>query len=63
MGPSRFQLLHDVARAAVLCRCADRLLRQSRAGVAGGRRQEAAKLLGWGRNALTRKIKELAPDL
>ncbi len=24
-----------------------------------GRRQEAAKLLGWGRNTLTRKIKEL----
>ncbi len=26
----------------------------------GDRRQEAAKLLGWGRNTLTRKIKELA---
>ena len=25
----------------------------------GGRRQEAAKLLGWGRNTLTRKLKEL----
>ncbi|APZ41924.1 nitrogen regulation protein NR(I) [Acidihalobacter ferrooxydans] len=25
----------------------------------GGRRQEASKLLGWGRNTLTRKIKEL----
>ncbi|MDH3713129.1 MAG: hypothetical protein OET44_04675, partial [Gammaproteobacteria bacterium] len=25
----------------------------------GGRRQEAAQLLGWGRNTLTRKIKEL----
>ncbi len=25
----------------------------------GGRRQDAAKLLGWGRNTLTRKIKEL----
>ena len=24
-----------------------------------GRRQDAAKLLGWGRNTLTRKIKEL----
>ena len=24
-----------------------------------GRRQEAARLLGWGRNTLTRKIKEL----
>ena len=26
----------------------------------GGRRQDAARLLGWGRNTLTRKIKELA---
>ena len=26
----------------------------------GGRRQEAAKLLGWGRNTLTRKINELS---
>ncbi|WP_428623947.1 helix-turn-helix domain-containing protein, partial [Sedimenticola sp.] len=25
----------------------------------GGKRQEAARLLGWGRNTLTRKIKEL----
>ncbi|MGB7931437.1 MAG: helix-turn-helix domain-containing protein, partial [Gammaproteobacteria bacterium] len=24
-----------------------------------GRRQEAARLLGWGRNTLTRKLKEL----
>ena len=28
----------------------------------GGRRQDAAKLLGWGRNTLTRKIKELGMD-
>ena len=27
--------------------------------VVGGRRQEAARLLGWGRNTLTRKLKEL----
>tara|TARA_B100001245_G_scaffold215432_1_gene182592 strand:- start:123 stop:428 length:306 start_codon:yes stop_codon:yes gene_type:complete len=27
--------------------------------VAGGKRKEAAKLLGWGRNTLTRKISEL----
>ncbi len=26
----------------------------------GGRKQDAAKLLGWGRNTLTRKIKELS---
>jgi len=29
----------------------------------GGRKQEAAALLGWGRNTLTRKIKELDFDL
>jgi two-component system nitrogen regulation response regulator GlnG len=28
----------------------------------GGRRQDAARLLGWGRNTLTRKIKELRLD-
>lgn len=28
----------------------------------GGRRQDAARLLGWGRNTLTRKIKELDFD-
>jgi two-component system nitrogen regulation response regulator GlnG len=28
----------------------------------GGRRQDAARLLGWGRNTLTRKIKELEMD-
>ncbi|NEX17255.1 MAG: nitrogen regulation protein NR(I) [Halochromatium sp.] len=28
----------------------------------GGRRQEAAKLLGWGRNTLTRKIKDLGME-
>ncbi|GAB4350636.1 MAG: two-component system response regulator NtrC [Gammaproteobacteria bacterium] len=28
----------------------------------GGRRQEAARLLGWGRNTLTRKIRELGMD-
>ena len=29
---------------------------------AGGRRQQAAKLLGWGRNTLTRKMKALHLD-
>lgn len=29
----------------------------------GGRRQDAARLLGWGRNTLTRKIKELRLDI
>ncbi|WP_348766237.1 helix-turn-helix domain-containing protein, partial [uncultured Salinisphaera sp.] len=27
-----------------------------------GHRQEAARLLGWGRNTLTRKIKELGME-
>ena len=39
----------------VLIRCA--------LGRTGGHRQEAARLLGWGRNTLTRKIKELALDV
>ena len=29
----------------------------------GGRRNDAANLLGWGRNTLTRKIKEHAIEL
>ena len=29
---------------------------------AGGRRQDAARLLGWGRNTLTRKMRELGFD-
>jgi two-component system nitrogen regulation response regulator GlnG len=28
----------------------------------GGRRQDAALLLGWGRNTLTRKLRELGLD-
>jgi len=28
----------------------------------GGRRQDAARLLGWGRNTLTRKIRELGME-
>ena len=32
-------------------------------GRTGGHRQEAARLLGWGRNTRTRKIKELALDV
>jgi two-component system nitrogen regulation response regulator GlnG len=40
---------------SILIRCA---LRRT-----GGRRQEAARLLGWGRNTLTRKIRDLQLDL
>ena len=32
-------------------------------GRTGGRRQDAARLLGWGRNTLTRKIRELSLDV
>ncbi len=40
----------------------ERILIQVTLEHTGGRRQEAAKLLGWGRNTLTRKIKELNMD-
>jgi two-component system nitrogen regulation response regulator GlnG len=37
----------------------ERIMIQAALKKTGGRRQEAAHLLGWGRNTLTRKIKEL----
>ncbi|MCW8908772.1 MAG: nitrogen regulation protein NR(I) [Sedimenticola sp.] len=37
----------------------ERIMIESALEQTGGRKQEAAKLLGWGRNTLTRKIKEL----
>ena len=37
----------------------ERILIETALQHTGGRRQEAARLLGWGRNTLTRKIKEL----
>ena len=37
----------------------ERIMIESALAKTGGKRQEAAKLLGWGRNTLTRKIKEL----
>jgi len=37
----------------------ERTLIEAALNYSGGRRQDAAKLLGWGRNTLTRKIKEL----
>jgi two-component system nitrogen regulation response regulator GlnG len=40
----------------------ERILIQCALKKTGGRRQDAAKLLGWGRNTLTRKIKELGMD-
>ncbi|MEM7255615.1 MAG: helix-turn-helix domain-containing protein, partial [Pseudomonadota bacterium] len=40
----------------------ERVMLEVALGFTGGRRQEAAALLGWGRNTLTRKIKELNMD-
>jgi two-component system nitrogen regulation response regulator GlnG len=40
----------------------ERILIESALQHTGGRRQDAAELLGWGRNTLTRKIKELDMD-
>jgi two-component system nitrogen regulation response regulator GlnG len=37
----------------------ERVMIESALARTGGRRQDAARLLGWGRNTLTRKIKEL----
>lgn len=37
----------------------ERVMIETAMNKAGGKRQEAARLLGWGRNTLTRKIKEL----
>jgi two-component system nitrogen regulation response regulator GlnG len=37
----------------------EKVLLRSALQAAGGRKQEAARLLGWGRNTLTRKLKEL----
>jgi two-component system nitrogen regulation response regulator GlnG len=41
----------------------ERILIETALEKTGGRRQEAARLLGWGRNTLTRKIKELELDV
>jgi two-component system nitrogen regulation response regulator GlnG len=46
--------LIDIARPRF-----ERALIEAALARSGGRRQEAARLLGWGRNTLTRKIKEL----
>jgi len=41
----------------------ERIMIEAAMKQSGGRRQDAAKLLGWGRNTLTRKIKELGLQL
>lgn len=40
----------------------ERIMIEAALAATGGRRQDAARLLGWGRNTLTRKIKELEMD-
>lgn len=40
----------------------ERIMIETALSQTGGRRQDAAKLLGWGRNTLTRKIKELGME-
>ena len=40
----------------------ERIMIETALAKTSGKRQEAAKLLGWGRNTLTRKIKELGMD-
>ncbi len=40
----------------------ERIMIRAALNKTGGRRRDAAKLLGWGRNTLTRKINELAMD-
>jgi two-component system nitrogen regulation response regulator GlnG len=40
----------------------ERIMIESALKRTSGRRQDAARLLGWGRNTLTRKIKELGMD-
>jgi len=41
----------------------ERIMIEAALARTGGRRQDAARLLGWGRNTLTRKIKELDMEL
>ncbi len=51
------QILHQVIPQM------ERLLINVALNKAAGHRQQAAKILGWGRNTLTRKIKELGMDV
>lgn len=51
----------NIAKEAI--DAAESILIRTALGVTRGRRQEAAKLLGYGRNTLTRKIAELQLDV
>jgi two-component system nitrogen regulation response regulator GlnG len=42
--------------------CFERVLIRAALEQTGGHRQDAARLLGWGRNTLARKIKELGME-
>ena len=46
-----------------LARVPERILIETALKHTGGRKGEAAELLGWGRNTLTRKLKVLLPAL
>ncbi len=41
----------------------ERIMIETALKMTGGRRQDAARLLGWGRNTLTRKIKDLGMEI
>ncbi len=63
-GPLRRWTEHRLARGAedllgVAVPDFERVMIEAALKKTGGHRQEAARLLGWGRNTLTRKIKEL----
>jgi len=48
---------------ALLHKSFERILIETSLKHTGGRKGEAAELLGWGRNTLTRKLKVLLPSL
>ncbi len=52
-----------IKEAVPLSRDHERILIETALKHTGGRKGEAAELLGWGRNTLTRKLKTLLPAL
>ena len=66
-GPLRRWIEHHLARGeenllGIAVPDFERVMIEATLKKTGGHRQEAARLLGWGRNTLTRKIKELGMD-
>ncbi|WP_185827607.1 helix-turn-helix domain-containing protein [Halomonas nitroreducens] len=49
--------------AVPLSRLGEKILIETALKHTGGRKGEAAELLGWGRNTLTRKLKTLLPEM